>query len=64
MNIRTLQRKGYEVKSSSVGHWVDGRCGYMVAGYFNTQAEAVTAATDRIAQAIINGAHPVWLIRL
>ncbi len=62
MHIRTLQKKGYSVKSSSVGHWVDGRCGYMVAGYFATQALAVEHASSRISQASKSGSWPAWLI--
>lgn len=61
MHIRTLQRKGYTVKSSAVGHWVDGRCGFLVAGYYHTQAEAIAEASDRIARAMQSGASPAWL---
>jgi hypothetical protein len=62
LHIRTLQRKGYKVKSSAVGHWVDGNCGYRVAGYFSTQTEAVAVAGSRIAETEKNGRRPAWLI--
>nr|WP_234288220.1 hypothetical protein [Pseudomonas fluorescens] len=60
MHIRTLQRKGYTVKSSAAGYWVDGRCGYLVAGYYPSQAEAVIEASTLIVKATQNGARPVW----
>ncbi len=63
MHLRTLQGKGYAVKSSAVGHWVDGRYGYLVAGYYATQAEAVAVASSRITEATKSGARPAWLFQ-
>lgn len=55
MHIRTLQRKGYAVKSSSVGHWVDGRCGYLVTGYHESREEAVEESARLIQAAVTSG---------
>lgn len=61
MTKRTLQRHGYTIKHSAVGWWVDGACGYMVAGYYPTEALAVTEAGKAIATAKSTGDRPVWL---
>lgn len=61
MTKRTLQRKGYTVKHAAVGWWVDGVCGYLVAGYFPSEAQAVKEAGKAIATAKASGERPVWL---
>ena len=43
---RTMKNKlpePYELKHTSVGWWVDGYCGYLFVGYFDTEHEAITA---------------------
>lgn len=62
MHIRTLQRKGYALKSSSVGHWVDGRCGYLATGYHESREEAVEEAARLIQAAVTTGKKPAWLL--
>lgn len=52
--IRRLARAGYEVKNSEVGWWVDGNCGYLVAGYFGCCEDAVNAALAKIKVAQAN----------
>ncbi len=63
MHISTLRRRGYAVKASTVGHWVDGRFGYLVAGYYPSQKEAVTEAGRRIVEAERTGTTPAWLLQ-
>lgn len=58
---RSLERMGYVVKHSAVGHWVDGACGYLVAGYYGTQSEAISRAAIAIQQARAAGRRPVWM---
>lgn len=48
MSKRELLKLGYEIKHSPVGFWVDGAQGYCVAGYFDTEREAVEAAGREI----------------
>lgn len=62
MTKRTLQRHGYSVKHTSVGWWVDGACGYLVAGYFPTEGQAVEEAGKAIAQAKAEGRNPSWML--
>ena len=62
MHIRTLQRKGYTVKSSCVGHWVDGRYGYLVTGYHESRDAAVEEAGRLIQAATTSGKKPAWLL--
>lgn len=61
MTKRTLQRHGYTVKHSQVGWWVDGAGGYLVAGYFPNEAQAIEEAGKAIAEAKAMGARPSWL---
>lgn len=61
MTKRTLQRKGYKIKHTDVGWWVDGACGYMVSGYHPIEDLAIKAASQAIASAIASGDRPCWL---
>lgn len=61
MTKRTLKRKGYAIKHTAVGWWVDGVCGYMVSGYHPTEALAVAAADKAIADAKASGSRPCWM---
>ena len=61
MSKRTLQRKGYTIKHTSAGWWVDGACGYMVSSYHPTEEEAIAAAVAAIKEAVASGDRPVWL---
>lgn len=61
MDKRTLQRKGYAIKRSAVGWWVDGVCGYMVSTYHPTEALAIEAAGKAIAEAKASGRKPIWM---
>jgi hypothetical protein len=63
MTKRTLLRHGYEIKRTAVGWWVDGFCGYLVAGCFETEARAVAEASEAIAAAKSTGRRPVWFIQ-
>jgi Ser-tRNA(Ala) deacylase AlaX len=51
MTERTMRRKGYQIKHSVVGWWVDGACGYKVAVYFDTKEEAISEASKEIERA-------------
>ncbi|MCZ8254694.1 MAG: hypothetical protein O9327_03280 [Polaromonas sp.] len=63
MTKRTLQRLGYSIKhTAAVGWWVDGAFGYLVAGYWPSEAEAVTHAAVAITTARQAGAQPAWFI--
>ena len=37
--IEKLHELSYTLKESSIGFWIDGRCGYFVAGYFDNLRE-------------------------
>jgi len=54
---------GYQLKHTDVvGWWVDGRCGYLVTGYYDTREVAVETARGLIAAAKRdNERRPVWL---
>ena len=58
---RWLKRRHYELKSSDVGYWVDGLCGFLVVGYFRTASEATRVAMERIKEARAKKEHPTWL---
>jgi hypothetical protein len=46
---------------TSIGYWVDGRFGYLVGtDYYDTQAEALDMAIQRIETAIRQGKRPGW----
>jgi hypothetical protein len=63
MTKRTIERLGYSVKhTEAVGWWVDGACGYLVSGYWQTATEAVNKAAAEIAEARRAGVHPAWLV--
>lgn len=63
MTKRILQRKGYIIKhTDAVGWWVDGTFGYLVAGYFDTEAKAIEEASKAIDLARSAGTRPVWMI--
>lgn len=63
MTKRRLRRLGYAIKSTpAVGWWVDGAFGYLVSGYWPTEAEAIGAASARISSAIAAGGRPAWLV--
>ena len=56
-----LERRGYELRHTHrVGFWVDGRCGYMVSGYFDTAQRACETAWERVQEAEASGAEPAW----
>lgn len=56
-----LEAAGYTLKHTpAVGWWVDGACGYPVAGYFDREEEAVVAATSEILEAEGTGEYPSW----
>lgn len=62
MTRRTLKRRGYTIKHSIVGWWVDGFCGYKVGdGYANSEAQAVLDAGNAIAAAKVADRKPIWL---
>lgn len=62
MTKQTLLRRGYAIKhSEKVGWWVDGAYGYLVAGYYPSEALAVGMATKAIAAAKASGSRPCWL---
>lgn len=61
MTKRTLLRKGYTIKHTSVGWWVDGACGYLVSGYHPTEDLAVAAASTAISDAMSSASRPCWL---
>lgn len=58
---RRLERMGYVIKHSEVGYWVDGAYGYLVAGYYRTQTEAISCAANAIQQASGSDSRPVWM---
>jgi len=33
----------YELKNTCIGWWIDGYCGYLYVGYFDTKSEAIEA---------------------
>ena len=51
---------GYVLKRTMVGWWVDGACGYAVAAYFDTKAEALKEAKRKIREARRTGSWPSW----
>ena len=59
---RWLKRHGYELKQTTVGHWVDGNCGFLVCGYFGTKREAISTAIDRIREVGKKNEWPTWRI--
>ena len=62
MTTKGLEALGYEVNHTHiVGWWVDGCCGYNVAGYQNCEQDAVDAAWLEIQTVRIEGRHPIWL---
>jgi len=62
MGTRDLLKAGYSIKhTDAVGWWVDGLCGFLVAGYFSTKRKAVRKASDAINAAQDGKTHPVWL---
>ncbi|MDN7753803.1 hypothetical protein [Burkholderia gladioli] len=63
MTKRKPLRDGYSINHTVVGWWVDGFCGYLVAGYFEAEELAVAEAGKAIAAAKSTGCPPVWLIR-
>lgn len=56
-----LERMGYVIKRTEVGYWVDGAYGYLVAGYYRTEAEAISCAANAIQQARASDRRPVWM---
>lgn len=63
MHVRTLQRKGYCLKHTDIGWWVDGAFGYLVAGYFASKNEAVVAASRNIRAAAHTASKPAWFFQ-
>ncbi len=62
MSKRTLQRDGYTIKhTAAVGWWVDGVCGYLVAGYYSSEDRAVAGASEAIAAAKARDSRPCWM---
>lgn len=60
--VRRLHCLGpYEIKHTVIGYWVDGRDGFLVAGYFDKQEDALAEAIDHINRAKKYGGRPVWL---
>jgi len=66
--ISRLTRIGYRIEHTKhVGFWVDGCCGYQVAGYFDSLEEAVDQALAAIQKAQkevqegVSLGQPVWL---
>jgi hypothetical protein len=51
----------YTLKCTSVGWFVDGRCGFQVCGYFDHERDAVISAIFNIEQAKNDGRSPSWL---
>ena len=63
MTKGTLQRHGYTIKhTTAVGWWIDGAYGYLVAGYYSSEGQAVTEASKAIAAAKACGRHPCWML--
>ncbi len=53
---------GYVLKYTDVvGWWVDGRCGYLVTGYYQSREHAVETARMMIAAPRRDGERPIWL---
>lgn len=61
MTKRALRQRGYTIKHTNIGWWVDGACGYMVSGYHPTERLAIEAASRAISQAKAAGMQPCWL---
>ncbi len=38
----------YQLKQSEVGYWVDGHCGYLFVGYFDTLEDCIAAFNRKI----------------
>lgn len=58
-----LRQAGYAIKHTrAVGWWVDGRCGFLVAGYEHDKAVIVARASQLIAEAKAANRQPSWLI--
>jgi hypothetical protein len=54
---------GYVLKNGAPGYFVDGYCGYLVAGYYDTADEAISRALWAIQEAQARGekyGYPVW----
>lgn len=60
--VKRLYRLGaYRIKSSSIGWWVDGCCGYCVSSrYFATKREALVDALINIKRAKEEGRNFAW----
>ena len=63
INLRFLKRHGYELKSSAIGWWVDGACGYLVAGYYQSGHQAARKAVAAINKAATDNEYPSWRFR-
>jgi hypothetical protein len=61
--IAKLKKHGpYTIKhTDAVGYFIDGKFGYLVAGYYDTRIEAVVKALAKIEQAKKNNQSPCWL---
>ena len=57
-----LKRRGYELKDSEIGWWVDGACGFQVTGYWKTRRQAMTRAYEMIQEVKRNGQYPTWRV--
>ena len=60
--VKRLTRLGnYSIKHTTIGWWVDGCYGYLVAGYYDNKKDAVINAILNIKQAKKDDIHPSWL---
>lgn len=62
MTEQTIERKGYQIKNSVVGWWVDGGYGYLVAGYHDSKKSAVAHASRVIESAETSNIKPLWYL--